>query len=80
MDGPRSRTTTVFLVLGFVLMALVFLTFLSLVWRSDGAVWLKLAATAGLIAVIIAGSIRLTIASRPYGNPEGGERVAGNGT
>lgn len=72
MDGPRSRTTTVFLVLGFVLMAIVFLAFLWLVWTSDGAVWLKLAATVGLIAVVIAGSIRLTIASRPYGNPEDG--------
>lgn len=72
MDGPRSRTTTVFLILGFVLMAIVLLAFLWLVWTSDGAVWLKLAATVGLIAVVIAGSIRLTIASRPYGNPEDG--------
>ncbi len=70
MDAPRSRTTTVFLVLGFAFVAVILVGFLSLVWRSEGTIWLKSAATVGLIAVVVAGSMRLTIASLPYGNPK----------
>jgi len=44
------------------------LAFLSLVWRSDGAIWLKLLGSAGLLAMVTGGTIRLVIASRPYGN------------
>jgi predicted permease len=70
MDAPRSRTTTVFLALGFAFMAAIFLGFVLLVWRSDGAIWLKVLGSVGLVAVVIMGTIRLTIASRPYGDPK----------
>lgn len=69
MDAPRSATTWVFLVLGIAFICVMCLAFMSLVWRSDGAIWLKLAASVGLLAMVAGGSIRLVIASRPYGNP-----------
>lgn len=59
-----------FLALGFAFMAVIFLRFLSLVWRSDGAIWLKVLGSVGLVAVVIMGTIRLTLASRPYGDPK----------
>jgi len=59
----------VFLVLGIALICAGFLAFVSLVWRSDGAIWLKVAGTVGLLAMVALGSIRLVIASRPYGYP-----------
>jgi hypothetical protein len=40
------------------------------VWQSEGATWLKLIASLGLIAMVTGGTIRLVIASRPYGNPQ----------
>ena len=70
MDASRSQTTMVVLARGSAFMAAILVGFVSLVWRSDGAIWLKLAATVGLIAVVIARSIRLTMASRHYGNPK----------
>lgn len=70
MDAPRSRTTTVGLVLGITFMCVICLAFLSLVWQSDGAIWLKLLASVGLFAMVTGGTIRLVIASRPYGNPQ----------
>ena len=70
MDAPRSRTTTVALVLGITFMCVICLAFLSLVWRSEGAVWLKLLGSLGLFAMVAGGTIRLVIASRPYGNPQ----------
>ena len=45
------------------------LGFMALAWRSNAAVWLKLAATIGLVAMVTGGTIRLVIASRPYGDP-----------
>ena len=69
MDAPRSRTTWVFLVLGLAIIGVMCLAFMSLVWRSDGTIWLKLAGTVGLLAMVALGSIRLVIASRPYGDP-----------
>ena len=70
VDAPRSRTTTVALVLGITLMCVICLAFLWLVWQSEGAVWLKLLASFGLFAMVTGGTIRLVIASRPYGNPQ----------
>lgn len=58
-----------FLVLGYAFMTAIFLGFVSLVWRSDGVVWLKVLGSIGLIAIVIMGTIRLTLASRPYGDP-----------
>jgi hypothetical protein len=58
------------LVLGITFMCVICLAFLSLVWRSDGAIWLKLLGSVGLFAMVIGGTIRLVIASRPYGNPQ----------
>ena len=69
MDTPRSRTTTVALVLGIAVMCVICIAFLWLVWQSEGALWLKLLASLGLFAMVTAGTIRLVIASRPYGNP-----------
>jgi len=68
VDAPRSRTTTIALVLGVTFLCVIGLAFLSLVWRSDGAIWLKLLGSAGLLAMVTGGTIRLVIASRPYGN------------
>ena len=45
------------------------LAFLWLVWTAEGALWLKLLASLGLFAMVTGGTIRLVIASRPYGNP-----------
>ena len=70
MDAPRSRTTTVALVLGITFLCVMFLAFLWLVWQSEGATWLKLIASLGLVAMVTGGTIRLVIASRPYGNPQ----------
>jgi hypothetical protein len=50
-------------------MCVICVAFLWLVWRSEGAVWLKLLASLGLFAMVTGGTIRLVIASRPYGNP-----------
>jgi hypothetical protein len=72
MDAPRSRTTTVFFFLGVAFMSVMCLAFLSLVWRSEGVLWMKLLGSVGLIAMVIGGTIRLTIASRPYGDPRVG--------
>ena len=69
MDSPRSVTTWVFLILAITFLCVICLAFIVLAWRSDGAVWLKLAATIGLIAMATGGTIRLVIASRPYGDP-----------
>ena len=69
MDAPRSATTWVFLVLSIAFLCVMCLAFISLTWRSEGAIWLKLAATVGLLAVVAGGTIRLVIASRPYGDP-----------
>ena len=55
--------------LGITFLCVMFLAFLWLVWQSEGATWLKLLASLGLIAMVTGGSIRLVIASRPYGNP-----------
>jgi hypothetical protein len=70
MDAPRSRTTTVALVLGITFMCVIVLAFYSLVWRSDGAIWLKLLGSVGLLVMVTGGTIRLVIATRPYGNPQ----------
>ena len=70
MDAPRSRTTTVALVLGITFMCVIGLAFYSLVWRSDGAIWLKLLGSVGLLVMVTGGTIRLVIATRPYGNPQ----------
>jgi hypothetical protein len=69
MDGPRSVVTWVFLILAIAFLCVMCLAFISLTWRSEGAIWLKLAATVGLLAVVAGGTIRLVIASRPYGDP-----------
>ena len=69
MDAPRSAVTWVVLVLAITFLCVMCLAFMVLTWRSDGAVWLKLAASVGLVAVVVGGSIRLVIASRPYGDP-----------
>lgn len=69
MDAPRSITTWVFLVLAIAFLCVMCLGFMALAWRSNAAVWLKLAATIGLVAMVTGGTIRLVIASRPYGNP-----------
>ncbi|MGB5168407.1 MAG: hypothetical protein WBO84_03475 [Acidimicrobiia bacterium] len=70
MDAPRSRTTTAALVLGIVFLCVICLAFLWLVWQSEGEIWLKLLASLGLFAMVTGGTIRLVIASRPYGNPQ----------
>lgn len=70
MDAPRSRTTTIALVLGITFMGVICLAFLWLVWTAEGALWLKLLASLGLFAMVTGGTIRLVIASRPYGNPQ----------
>ena len=70
VDAPRSRTTTVALVLGITFMCVICLAFLSLVWRSEGSIWLKLLGSVGLFAMVTGGTIRLVLASRPYGNPK----------
>lgn len=70
MDAPRSRTTTFALVLGITVLCVMFLAFFWLVWQSEGATWLKLVASVGLVAMVTGGTIRLVIASRPYGNPQ----------
>jgi hypothetical protein len=70
MDAPRSRTTTVALVLGITFMCVIVLAFYSLVWRSDGAIWLKLLGSVGLLVMVTGGTIRLVTATRPYGNPQ----------
>ncbi|MGB9358688.1 MAG: hypothetical protein WCC01_09040 [Acidimicrobiia bacterium] len=69
MDAPRSLTTWVVLVLAIAFLCVMCLAFMVLTWRSGGAIWLKLAASVGLIAMVTGGSIRLVIASRPYGDP-----------
>mgnify|MGYP001815677613 FL=1 len=69
MDAPRSAVTWVVLVLAIAFLCVMCLAFMVLTWRSDGAVWLKLAASVGLVAMVAGGSIRLVIASRPYGDP-----------
>ena len=69
MDAPRSVTTWVVLVLSTAFLGVMCLAFMALTWRSDGAIWLKLAASVGLIAMVTGGTIKLVIASRPYGNP-----------
>ena len=69
MDGPRSATTWAFLVLGIAFICVMCLAFMVLVWQSEGAIWLKLLASAGILALVAGGSIRLVIASRPYGDP-----------
>lgn len=69
MDGPRSVVTWVFLILAIAFLCVMCLAFISLTWRSEGAIWLKLAATVGLLAMVAGGTIRLVIASRPYGDP-----------
>ena len=69
MDAPRSATTWVFLVLSIAFLCVMCLAFMVLTWRSDGAIWLKLAASVGLVAMVAGGTIKLAIASRPYGNP-----------
>jgi len=69
MDAPRSATTWVFLVLAIAFLCVMCLAFMALTWRSDGAIWLKVVASVGLVAMIAGGTIRLVIASRPYGDP-----------
>lgn len=69
MDTPRSAVTWVFLVLAITWLCVMFVAFVVLTWRSDGATWLKMAATVGLLAMVAGGTIRLVIASRPYGDP-----------
>lgn len=56
--------------LGITFLCVIGLAFFSLVWRSDGAIWLKLLGSVGLLAMVTGGTIRLVIASRPYGNPQ----------
>lgn len=69
MDAPRSVTTWVVLVLSIAFLCVMCLAFVALTWRSDGSIWLKLAATVGLAAMVAGGSVKLVIASRPYGDP-----------
>lgn len=70
VDPPRSRTTTAALMLGITFIFVICLAFFWLVWQSEGAIWLKLLASLGLLAMVTGGSIRLVVASRPYGNPQ----------